>query len=113
MSTYTVKAGESIWDVTMNATGTLANLDIILAANAFADWTPVLQPGQIIIIPDTVTIDANALRQLELYPVCNNSTNDIFAKILGIFGVIANNWILATGFWNDKAVWIDSKTWID
>lgn len=35
-----------------------------------------------------------------------------------IFGVVelenvTNNWILATGFWNDLGIWIDSELWID
>jgi hypothetical protein len=34
----------------------------------------------------------------------------------GYFGVSlppVSNWILATGFWNDSAEWIDEELWID
>jgi phage tail protein X len=112
-SIYTVQQGESLWDVCFNSTGTLANLDIILTANSFTDWTPDLQAGQQILIPDSVTIDANALRQLQQYPVCNNSVSNIDELLSAVFDILNDNWILATGNWNDDAVWIDEKTWID
>lgn len=117
-SIYIAKLGESIWDVTLNATGAIMlgdvnNLDEILTANDFDDWNPVLGVGQSILIPDSVNIDPNALQQLQLYPVCNNTVNDLLDKINATFGIMSNNWIMATGFWNDNAVWIDGNTWID
>lgn len=108
-----VQEGESLWDICLNATGTLANLDLILDANGFDTWTPVLAGGQAIIIPDTVTNDNNTLRELQTYPLCNNANTDTAAKIAVIFDILGNNWILANGFWNDDAIWIDTKTWID
>lgn len=113
MSTYIVKPGESLWDVVLNATGTFANLDAVLSANGFTDWTPMLRAGQIIMIPDTVIIDSNTLRQLKVYPACNNSVNDVCAKIVSIFGLLKDAWILSTGLWNDAQTWKDTKTWID
>jgi len=117
---YIVSPGESIWDVCLNSTGSLSNdtgplgnLDAILEANAFEDWTEILFPGQLIVVPDTVQKDLNTLRQLASYPVCNNANSDIAAQIDNIFDILANNWILDTGFWNDNAIWIDTKTWID
>lgn len=111
MTTYIVKPGESIWDVCLNATGTLANLDLINEANNFQDWTPDLMPGQGIIIPDTVTMDNNAQRQLALFPVCNFSRSGIAAKIETIFDILANNWILQTGLWNGNAIWTSAGLW--
>lgn len=36
-------------------------------------------------------------------------------KILFVNPIIppVDNWILATGFWNDNGVWDDTKFWID
>lgn len=110
---YTVKAGESIFDAVINATGTLANLDLVLNANGFTEWVPTLIAGQVLKIPTTVTNDLNALRQFVDYPVSNNSVNNIDAQILTIFETLNDGWILSTSFWNDLSVWKDIKTWID
>ena len=110
---YTVKAGESIFDAVINATGTLANLDLVLNANGFTEWVPVLTAGQVLKIPDTVTNDLNAYRQFIDYPISNNSVSNIDAQIITIFETLTDNWILTTGFWNDASVWKDLKTWID
>ena len=110
---YYVKAGESIYDAVINATGTLANLNLVLDANGFEDWTPILVSGQALIIPDTVTNDPNAFRQFEQYPVSNTSVNNIDDQIISIFELINDYWILTTGYWNDLAIWKDEKTWID
>lgn len=114
MSMYTVKVGESIGDVVENATGSLANWNAVLSANAFEDWTPDLVPGQQVVIPDsTVVQDLNTKRQLAVYPACNASYNDVFEQIITLFNLFNNNWILQTGFWNDNSVWVDGKNWID
>lgn len=115
---YIVQQGESIVDVCENSCGALQvdevnNLDEILQANDFDSWTPELAAGQQVLIPDSVKIDANALRQLVSYPICNNSVNDIDAQINAIFGLLNNNWILRTGLWNDNGIWIDTAFWID
>lgn len=111
-STYIVKTGESIWDVVINATGTLANLDQVLEDNGFLDWTPDLLPGQAIVISDAVTIDANAFRQLQTYPICNTSTQDIDDQIETIFDELDDDWILSTGRWNGNAVWKADGLWL-
>lgn len=110
-STYIVQPGESIFDVVLNATGTLANLDQVLTDNNFEDWTPDLVPGAAIIISDAVTIDANALRQLLSYPVCNTSLQGIDDQIQVIFDELSGNWILSTGFWNPDALWLPTGVW--
>lgn len=80
---YTVKEGETIVDVSLNATGTINNWFAILDANNFLEWTPKLIAGQSITIPDTVEIQSNVLRALELYPACNNAgINNLNAQIL-------------------------------
>lgn len=112
-SNYIVKVGESIGDVVMNTTGSINNWDVILTANGFDSWVPELQAGQAILIPDNVVIDQNTKRQLDSYPAANNTVNDVFQQIDNLVNQLADNWILATGFWNDAALWIDSKLWID
>jgi phage tail protein X len=110
---YIVKAGETIGDVVMNATGSFSNWDVILTANGFAEWAPALYAGQPVFIPDTVAVDQNTKRQLASYPAANISVNDVYDKIDAIIQLLADNWILETGYWNDDALWIDTKTWID
>ena len=66
MTNYTVQPGMSLWDAVLNATGSLANLDAVCAANGYDSWTPYLSPGTVVIIPDTVTNDLNALDKLTL-----------------------------------------------
>ena len=110
-STYIVRPGETISDVVINATGTLANLNQVLDDNGFDDWTPDLVPGQAIIISDAVTLDANALRQLQSYPVCNASLEGIDDQIDAIFEELSGNWILTTGHWDVNALWLPTGTW--
>jgi hypothetical protein len=111
--TYTVKEGEGINDVVLNSTGSIVNLDLILTANSFTDWSPKLTAGQILQIPLTVKFDYNTLNQLKVYPAANNLTDNIISKIVTLWNTIANYWILTTGFWNDSATWIDTDFWID
>jgi hypothetical protein len=110
---YVVKAGETIGDIVLNATGSFNNWDAILTGNGFSDWVPSLIAGQSVVIPDTVSIDQNTKRQLSSYPASNISVNDVYAQIDNIIDQLNDNWILTTGFWNDNALWIDTKTWID
>lgn len=113
MNSYIVKEGETISDVVYNATGNIKYWNSILSANNFTDWIPDLSIGQVILIPDSITIDQNTVRQLSAYPACNNSVPDIIDKINNLAQLMSDNWILSTGFWNDNAIWNDSKTWID
>jgi phage tail protein X len=110
---YTVKAGETIGDVVLNATGSLNNWDAVLTANGFSEWVPALFAGQSILIPDTVTIDQNTKRQLISYPASNISFNDVYSQINDLIAQLEDNWILQTGFWNDDALWLDDHFWID
>lgn len=113
MSNYTVKVGESVSDVILNSTGSLLNWDAIATANGWTDWTPLLTAGDQIIIPATVNIDPNSLRDAQQYPKCNAIRQGILDQISDLWSIILNNWILTTGFWNDQAVWIDTDVWID
>lgn len=110
---YIVKVGETIGDIVMNATGSFSNWDIILTANGFTDWTPLLYAGQSVFIPDNVAVDQNTKRQLASYPASNISVNDVYDKIDAIIAQLNDNWILETGSWNDNAIWIDTKQWQD
>lgn len=89
MSTYTIKEGETITDVSLNATGTIGNWSLILEANGFTDWTPALVAGQSIIIPDGVEIQNNTLRELKIYPAANNpgisNLDEQISELIGKF----------------------------
>lgn len=111
--TYEVQSGDTIGDVVLNSTGYWGNLDAILQANGATDWNPTLDPGQLMTIPAGLTTDPNTLAALQVYPACNNAAGNILTLIADLFNFLSNNWILATGFWNDDAVWIDTAEWID
>lgn len=110
---YIVKPGETIGDVVLNSTGSFNNWDVVLSANNFDTWTPNLFAGQQVLIPDTVVVDQNTLRQLKNYPACNISVNDVFEQIDNIIAQLGDNWILQTAFWNDSALWLDDHFWND
>lgn len=112
MSTYTVKPGETITDVVINSTGNIDNWDAILTANEFEDWTPELAAGQVIQIPDDlVVVDQNTLRAVQSYPICNASVSDVYDQIDEVLEVLSDNWILSTGIWNGKALWLKDGIW--
>lgn len=50
--TYTVKQGDTIYDVAYNTTGSLAAVDAIMDANAITSYSATLAPGT------TLTFDA-------------------------------------------------------
>lgn len=85
---YTVRPGETIGDAVINATGRISNWNDILNANSIDTWTPELIPDQELIIPDSVIYDLNALKQMQAYPLCNFSVNDVYAQIQTIFNLI-------------------------
>ena len=90
MINYIVKPNESITDVSLNATGTTANWELILKANNFNTWTPQLITGQVLIIPKNVIIQPNNLRNINKYPVCNNLTTRIINLINNIIAIFNN-----------------------
>jgi len=119
MSNYTAKAGETITDVILNTTGSLIYWPQFLDANNLDTWTPYINAGDILIIPD-VLADQNTTRDLAIYPASNGLFNpaDINAQIaaitsLFIGGASSLSWILAKKTWNDTAQWIDSQAWND
>lgn len=70
---YIVSQGETIIDVVLNSTGSLDNWETILNANGFIEWNPSLEVGQEIII-EYLDQNINALRQFQLYKICNNTS---------------------------------------
>lgn len=68
---YKVQLFESIFDVALNATGTIKNLFTILKNNGFDTLTPKLQVNQNINI-DNCDIQRNIQRILEKNKACNN-----------------------------------------
>ena len=113
MINFIVKEGMSIFDVSMNATGSssVSNVNKILKANLIDTWTPELQANQIIQIPSDCFFDLNTKRALQSYPAVNNLTKGVQLFIEVVSNTISNNWILQTNYWDDNAVWIDSKNW--
>ena len=76
---HTIKYGESISDIVINATGSILDYETILKNNSFNDWTPDLTIGEKILLAG-ITQD-NVQRVLIKYPACNNSNIDVNAKI--------------------------------
>lgn len=111
VTTYTVLAGQSIRDVTVNATGSISGKDAILAANGLMDWTPSLLPGSVLTIPTTAPIDTNIQRTMQIYPAANNVDPRVYQQIDDLMSNLTDNWILKSGFWNDQGVWIDTSIW--
>lgn len=71
MTTYTIRQGETILDVSVNATGSPLNIEKILDANNIDTWTPTLVAGQQLTIPDDVELQTNNLWDLQRYPVAD------------------------------------------
>lgn len=70
---YTVKEGETISDVVLNATGSIDNWFAILDANDMTSWVPTITTGDLILIPDSVILQPNVQRNLQIYPANNRS----------------------------------------
>jgi len=111
VSYYTVRPGESLIDVTLNSTGNKDNADKILEENGIAEWSPILATGRVLTIPDTVVVDANALRELTKYPSYNNFNKNITKLLDDVVNLLDNIWILQTGNWNENGVWLNEGTW--
>lgn len=54
MATYKVKSGDTLMDVCYNTTGSLRAINYIMNANGFDTYTPQLEAGRIIEVPDVV-----------------------------------------------------------
>lgn len=94
MTTYTVKTGEVITDVVINATGNINNWELILQANNFDTWTPKLLPDQQIIIPDSCVLASNIISELRKYPICNKKPVDWETQLNNIINRGQNNYVL-------------------
>jgi len=111
IKTYQIKQGESITDVLLNSVGTPAYWETFLNQNSKADWTPELMVNEKIEIPSGLLIDENTTRQLNIYPACNASVNDIYAQMALVVSIITNLWILKTGYWDNEGIWMNDKNW--
>ena len=94
--TYTVKNGETITDVCFNAAGSILAWEAILSANNFTDWTPDLQVGQMLQIPQVV--DSFALSVLQQSPVNNTleigGFDDLVNEFISLFPSIVSKFDL-------------------
>ena len=108
---YIVKNGDTITDCVMNSTGDITNWQLILDANGFDDWVPVLTVGQQIIIPDTVVKNNNVIRELAKYPANNAGPNNLQHQIDEFINILNSRWILATGRWNNLGIWLLTGRW--
>ena len=89
MTTYTVKEGQTITDVIMQTTGynSASNWNSILDANNFDSWCPELIKGQVLNIPDGLTINSIQVQELNIYPPINNMTSQIFIQIIALINI--------------------------
>jgi hypothetical protein len=108
---YTVGLGDTIMDVACNSTGMASNVDPILTANGFTDWSPELYAGQVIEIPATLSTDINVLAQLNSYPICQNASDTGNELADELFDLLNGLWILSTGYWDVIAVWTPTGVW--
>ena len=81
---YVVKKGESIYDVCLNSTGNINNLQDILELNSINQWTPELVVEQKIMIPITIKTQDNVLDYLIKKPICNTNISDFNEQIKNI-----------------------------
>lgn len=114
-SIYIVRVNETVRDVVINTTGTftLFNWDLIMKANAFDSWTPSLNAGDQVIIPDGIAIDKNTFQDKSAYPASNGTVPGYLGLLQIIWNIILDRWILRTGYWDDSGIWIDTDKWID
>ena len=69
---YISKFGETIFDITLNSTGTVYNLQQILTANLLDSWTSEVVAGQTFKV-EYKDLQTNVLKYLENYPAVNNT----------------------------------------
>lgn len=62
-ATVKVMAGQSLLDITIQTTGEISNLMAVAAANSVSA-TALLEAGQLIVIPDGLTMRPNVLKIL-------------------------------------------------
>lgn len=86
---YRVRYGETISDVVMNSTGLIGNWAAILEANGFDDWTPAIDAGDVLFVPDDLPVDNDAIAQLSTYRANNRSMTGVYTKIAVIFTTLA------------------------
>lgn len=95
---YTVKGGETIYDVCINANGSLYVLDENLDLNGLDSYTPALYAGQRLTVSDIVRNNA-ATEVMEEHPLNSVSIPDADLKALfdEISSALAPNFITAEG----------------
>jgi hypothetical protein len=69
---YTVKQGETIGDIVLNATGSILNWSKMLDVNDFTEWVPTLTKAQKLNI-DYDSFQENVKFVLNNFPACNNT----------------------------------------
>lgn len=100
--TVTAQDNQSIYDITAQNFGTLDNLVDVSNDNGLS-LSGLLTTGQ------ELTINNSGLGEADIKKYINENEitfNNNYSPILLV-------WILATGYWNDLGVWIDTETWID
>lgn len=91
---YVVKGGETIYDVCINANGSLYALDENLDLNGLDSYTPTLYAGQRLTVSDIVRNNA-ATEVMEEHPLNSVSIPD--ADLNALFDELAPNFITAEG----------------
>lgn len=99
-----VKYGQNIYSACIENYGTIISIKNFIIDNNLSFDSNINQ-GENIIIDETGGNDIvkSYLKTNKLIPI--NPNKEITPPV--------NNWILATGFWDDLGIWIDTEIWID
>lgn len=95
------------------AIASIANLDAFLQANNITDWTFDIDANTNYLLPDGLDTNLNSLQNIKSNPITEAINDDMVLQAQTYFNILDDIWILSTSFWNDTAVWKDSKFWID
>lgn len=95
-----VKYGQNIYSACIGNYGTITSIKKFIIDNNLSFDSNINQ-GENIIIDETGGNDIvkSYFKTNKLIPINPNKK--------------VNNWILATGFWDDLGIWIDTEIWID
>ena len=96
------KSKQSIFDIVSENFGTLDNLIKLSDDNSISISGNLLSNTEL-------TVNNTGLGEADI----KQEINDTKLTFNNNYQTNFEGWILATGFWNDFGVWIDTETWID
>lgn len=99
---YFVREKQTIYDIATQEFGDIQDLSLIIGQVSDLDTGFVFAKNVSI---KTTTFDPNkAIIERKKYIFATGETDTV---------PLVSNWILATGFWDDNGLWIDTDNWID